>query len=296
VVALPLAGILMVTAASVGYYNFRVTGSALRMPYIAHEEQYGIAPLFVFDEPRPEPVFRHNEIRDLQRDYARFHDRQMSVKGMASAVVKKVGVVFKAYSWSGLLLVPLLGLPWALRRDRWLVFALLIGVFFTMAMLLGTWVFPHYAAPAAGLFMALVMQSLRHVRIWRREAGKRGLAVCRAVYALCALSVCLVTWKLVHRDTQAWFYQRDGILQKLEAQGGRHLVVVRYSPRHNPHREWVYNKANIDGAPVVWAREMDADAMRKLLAYFHDRTVWVVDADAARVELWPWAAAPSFHK
>ena len=42
------------------------------------------------------------------------------------------------------------------------------------------------------------------------------------------------------------------------------------------YREWVYNEANIDGAKVVWAREMDTAHNRKLLEYFADRCVWLL--------------------
>ena len=66
-----------------------------------------------------------------------------------------------------------------------------------------------------------------------------------------------------------------------------HLVMVRHRA-DNPVRHWVYNEADIDGAKVVWAREMDAAQNRKLLEYFRDRRVWLLDADAERPTLVPY--------
>jgi hypothetical protein len=53
-------------------------------------------------------------------------------------------------------------------------------------------------------------------------------------------------------------------------------LLVRYGPAHNPHQEWVYNPANIDAAPVVWAREMDQESNRRLIDYFKERTCHLV--------------------
>jgi hypothetical protein len=77
--------------------------------------------------------------------------------------------------------------------------------------------------------------------------------------------------------------------------------MVRYdkdSNNHNIHDEWVYNGAEIDSAKVLWARELDAEQNAKLLAYFKDRTIWLVtpDTDNTYLESYfpPGAPLPSY--
>src|SRR5208283_3750313 len=60
---------------------------------------------------------------------------------------------------------------------------------------------------------------------------------------------------------------------------GRHVVLVRYSPTHNLHREWVYNGAAIDSSDIVWARDSSPEQNRKLMEYFSDRNVWLLEPD-----------------
>ena len=50
-------------------------------------------------------------------------------------------------------------------------------------------------------------------------------------------------------------------------------MIVHYSDRHNPYKEWVYNDANIDGSPVVWARAMDPNNDQNSSVYFTSRRV-----------------------
>ena len=69
------------------------------------------------------------------------------------------------------------------------------------------------------------------------------------------------------------------MLADLQRLPGNQLVIVRYQPDHNPFAEWVYNEANIDNAKVVWAHDMSPVENQELISYFHDRRVWLMDAD-----------------
>jgi hypothetical protein len=41
----------------------------------------------------------------------------------------------------------------------------------------------------------------------------------------------------------------------------------------------VYNNADIDNSPIVWAREMGPAADREIIQYFKTRKVWLVEPD-----------------
>src|SRR5260370_40514519 len=47
------------------YYNWRVTGNALLMPYASNREQYGVAGGFTWQQPYPIPAYRHKPMHDF---------------------------------------------------------------------------------------------------------------------------------------------------------------------------------------------------------------------------------------
>ena len=60
--------------------------------------------------------------------------------------------------------------------------------------------------------------------------------------------------------------ERARIVEQLGRCEGRHLAIVRYGPEHKAlDMEWVYNGADIDGAKVVWARDMGEAGMYHVL-------------------------------
>jgi hypothetical protein len=283
-VVLPLAAMMILIASQVGYYNFSTTGNPLRMPYTVHEKTYGATPLFLWQEPPPMPEYRHKAIHDLQAvEYLGYFQSQRTPGGLLQAIGSKLFTLGQGVFWSGLLLVPMLGLPWALKRDGWTRSALGIISLFSFSMLLGTWVFTHYAAPVSDLFLMMVLQSMRQLRLWRFREQRSGLLLARGTLVVCFLSVLVVAVRLKRDDPSDWHVQRLRIINELSAQPGKHLLLVRYGPNHNPNREWVYNPADLNSSPVLLAREMGAGKDQELLDYYKDRKVWLVQADAPLV-------------
>jgi hypothetical protein len=73
--------------------------------------------------------------------------------------------------------------------------------------------------------------------------------------------------------------ERASVVRRLESMPGQHLVFVRYNADHDLNQEWVWNRAEIDEAKVIWARDMGDPADRELINYFNDRTVWRINPD-----------------
>lgn len=279
----PLSIVLALTAAWMGYYNFRVTGDPWRMPFQVHEAQYRVAPLFLFQEPRPMPEYHHDVMRKFHtQDVPAGYERQQTWPGVAEAALSKLRqLVESQLGW--LLAAPLLVLPWRFR-DRWLRFALVTVLVLTLALLTETWHFPHYAAPMTGLLILLAAASLRtlsFIRYRRHRIGQLAVAgivlstLASAAYAF--YDVKREWWRFDERFQ--WHQQRARLETELEQTGEKHLIIVRYSAEHNPEGEWVYNRADIDAAPVVWAREMDDAQTQQLRKYFSERKHWLLAPD-----------------
>jgi hypothetical protein len=174
-----------------------------------------------------------------------------------------------------------LAIPWLWKRRRTRSL-LLAALLFSAGLAVEVWHAPHYAAPAMGLALLVVVEALRHLRLCRWRGRRVGPLL------VCAIFLGGVMYAPYRTATAGHGEERARILNQLEATRERHLVIVRYRLYHDPGNEWVYNSADIDSARVVWAREMDPTSNRTLLRYFNGRRVWLVEPDVTPARLSPY--------
>jgi hypothetical protein len=291
-IVLPIFIVLALTGTAMGLYNLRITGNVFRMPYQVYEETYTIKPLFRWGSPRPEPTYRHQIMSQYHHEFElNTYTWGRSISGFLSQTDIRFRMLWN-YFYGEVFTVPLLAmlpvmLPW-MSRNRWALFALLNCSVGVGALLMSTWATPHYAAPILCLIFLFVLQAMR---LWRWRDRAVGQFVLWLVFFLCIYSVGRsLSGAMQQDDSSAWYQQRARILKHLENGPGRHLIIVRYGPKHSIHDEWVYNKPDIDSAKVVWARDMDKAQNHALVDYFKDRQLWLleVDLDRSTPELKPY--------
>jgi hypothetical protein len=288
-VAAPLAIAVALVAVWMGYYNFRLTGDALLMPHVLNTMTYHSAQPFLWQKPLPALHYRNQEFEDFYNGW----ERENYHRGAVDALRVTWEKIFRGgvnYFWMGLLLA-LPGIPFALR-DRKMRLPLVV-----LAMVIGgvcvvVWSAAHYAAPITCAIFLLIVQAVRHLRTMRWRGRAVGVALSRALVLCLAFDA---VFCVAHGVCDPLFWPCEGdpsravIAKKLEQTPGKHLIIVRYTDdEHNIHDDWVYNGAEIDGAKVLWARELGAEQNAKLLEYFKDRKVWLVTPDTDNTYLGPY--------
>jgi hypothetical protein len=287
---MPALMVGLAAAAAMGYYNWRLTGDPLTVPYQVNRGTYAVAPFFVWQELRPEPVYRHKEMRTfyVEQEEGQFL-RIKSFWGFIKEAVRKIGSA-SAFFFAAALLPPLMMLP-KVVTDRRLRSLLVIAAVYSLGLVVNAWFFPHYAAPVTAIFYAVLIQCLRHLRTVNVMGMPSGRFVVRMTVVVCLLTagLRLAAQPLqlrIERLPYLWYgtmpvgLARAKVASDMGARSRKQLLIVRYTSNHDPLDEWVYNDADIDAAKIVWAREMSPERNRELVDYFHDREVWLVEPDS----------------
>ncbi|MGC2163725.1 MAG: hypothetical protein WA634_17590 [Silvibacterium sp.] len=305
--ALPL---LLVIAAGIwmGYYDYRAFGHTLTPPYKVDRTAYAMAPYFVWQSARPEPLYRHQVLRNFySRDELRDFEKIHSASGFVPQTLVKAlrGILF----FAGIALLPPLLMFRRVLMDHRTRFFVICTLVLMAGMAIEVFLVPHYLAPFTAVFYVLGLQAMRHLRLWKPGDQPVGMALVRLCVVLCFLLAGLRLYaQPLHMEPAEWpvsewtgyWYgpghfggARAGIEARLEQLPGKQLVIVRYSPGHNPVDEWVYNAPDIDHSRVIWARGMGPANNLELIDYYKDRTVWLVQPDTKPVEVTPYSLPKS---
>lgn len=297
IAALALLPAILLTLAQ----NKQVTGSWTTLPEMLSQYQYGVPAALTF---QPDPVPH----RDLTPQQAMDYKMQLAFRGSAVETLGSylLRLEYRVRYYRFFFLVPLylallVFLPGVRQyRSAWIV---LTAVIFA----LGVNFFPafqfHYVAAIACLFLLMAVTGLSQL-----SRSPQGAFAARLLVFLCVAH--FLFWYGIHLSDDSLISQslrryetwnsinhqnperRIAVRTQLAQAPGRHLVFVRYSPRHIFQDEWVYNAADIDSSRVVWARDLGSEENEKLRRYFPGRTVWLLETDFPQPKLAPYVSAP----
>jgi len=306
-VVLPLGLILAVTVAGMAYFFWRTTGSPFRTPHQVNVDTYLAAPFFPW-----QPLNLKHQYHHLVLEQFYLHDWQMSAyyharRAPFELLVTKVVGIYRFF------LGPVLALPLLVmlainprqffRKSITGKTGFLVAGFGAtfIGVALPIYFNPHFMAPATAAIYALILQAMRHLRLWHWRGKHAGMGLVRAIPAICVLLFLLrafapqlhiptpVDWRPTWASEPYQNLDRAQAKAQLKALPGGQLVIVRYNRYHNSDNEWVYNRADIVSAKIVWARDMGDPQNAELIRYFPQRRVWLAEPDLAPPRVSPYA-------
>jgi hypothetical protein len=276
-VCLPAIGLVLLQ-------DQRATGRWMTLPYGLSQYQYGVPTSFTF-QPHPVP---HQELtREQDLDYKMqraFRAREFDTfSTYFQRLVYRIRYIrFFLYPPLYVALIVFLA---GIRGYRYLWVALTLLVF-----ALGTnfypFFLPQYVASLACVFILVSVEGLRMLSEW-----PTGAMAARALVYLCIVQF-VFSYGVYAFDRDRNPERRIAIDNQLANMPGKLLVLVRYWPQHIFQDEWVYNAADIDGSRVVWARDLGDAEDQKLIHYYPDRTVLLLEPDARPPRIAPYHPEP----
>jgi hypothetical protein len=291
--------IMTIGFAAMAFYNWRVTGNPFLLPYKVNQQQYAMVPPFLWRAPSTNTQYRHEIMKKFYAEYLPAAVRaRTSITGFLDLASEKLTITWLFFI-GPVLSVPLIALPKAIF-DRRMRFLVLVAIFAVPGIFAETWFHAHYGAPFTGIIYVLILQSLRHICFSRSlsRQSRHALFLTVPIVIILMTVVAVITFppSVQGRAFGTWCCNPNGesersrLISQLTAMGGRHLVLVEYTSDHSPHDEWVYNPADIDGSPIVFARHIDSGSDSNLIKYFEDRRVWRLVVDDRPLRLEPYRA------
>lgn len=264
-------------------YNQANTGSAYETPYELNRTDYARMPAFVTQTASvPKRAVPPGLDAFYQAESRPAGDYSTPVHALR-ATAGKLRNIWSFY-FGPLLTIPMIfGLFWL--RSRPVLAASFAVTVVGFCFITFSW--PHYLTPAVGLLVLISVAglgALRHAR-W----GPWGLFLSRAL-PLAIVATCIVPlaslvtgWPRLAPTFMtpccylAVPYGRLPVERALAAASGDDLVFVRPVSAAKGGVQWVFNGADIDHQPIIWAHDLGDDKNAALIRYYAGRRVWRVE-------------------
>ena len=215
----------------------------------------------------------------MKKAYAELNRPWVTCK--TRVVAKFVNPLRIYFGWLTLGFLLLLPIVWADRRIRPLL-AFTTAMFIALALRNGSIRITRLRSRQHA--MPSLFQELRHIQSWRRKSfgtgNRSGLHTVLAGNYRWRGRVCL-DFRLGDNTLVSLPGSAPALNRVSKAGRGKTSSLSSCSEDHDPHQEWVYNRADINAAPVVWARETPRGSLSQLIQYFADRQVWILEPDHA---------------
>ncbi len=173
------------------------------------------------------------------------------------------------------------GIFFIIRRKA-MRFELLSVLILVAASIYRSHAWPHYLAPVASLIYLLVFSGIYEIKRIEFLQKRKWAAACFTMVMILYLVVAsLGTIQMLKtgRFRNEKLYVRNQVIRQMDSDNIKDLIFVEYNSTHNVHEEWVYNAADIEQAPIIWARKLENDKNQKLMHYFKNRNVWLLLPD-----------------
>ncbi|REJ73232.1 MAG: hypothetical protein DWQ36_12570 [Acidobacteria bacterium] len=266
---LPMTLIGALTLGGLAIFNHALTGDPLRFPHRVYAERSALAGEFVWQGWGTD-----GRLHKFEHDLQRADDlgwvpvaADLAARRSAEALYFLLGPFLVA----ALVLAPAISRPTRSRATTvppsWVPVSSLLLTFAGHGLVEPYHV--HYSAPATAPLWLLAAAALH--RLVTRPARSAGWAAALLPGALVGqLAATVLQVPAYRHDPGDVATVRAEITRRLEAQGGRHLVLVAAG-----HEMPIYNPPLVDSAPVLWAHDVDTGSTRRLLADLGDRRLWL---------------------
>lgn len=286
--ALPSIFIISLGIACMMLYNHAVTGNFLRMPYMEYGPRYEVATPFIFIK-NVEPEFRH----PILKKYSLVEDMKVEQRRTFRSTLYFFRMKIKYYGdffvRIGFLLPFIL---FILKRKKLFMEKLLLLTLMLVLLFNGlcSYEWPHYISPVAVVLVYMIAEGVRLLKQSKWQFAKLQTAVLYTTLSYILINPVLGISAHIRQSVQSFTRVKYQIEENLIQKGGKHLVLVGFNDEYPLNKEWVYNGADLEDAPVLWARERYPTELNKeIIQYYHNRKIWhVIPSEIINIELQPY--------